>query len=122
PFRGRPPTERELAASRFAYPLVGLAIGLIVAGLSDVLARLGAAPSLAAGVLVVAGALISGGLHLDGLADTCDGLFMPRGDSQRRLDAMRDPHVGSFGVIAIVLALIVKYSALVALAGHGRSR
>jgi adenosylcobinamide-GDP ribazoletransferase len=101
----------DLAGARWAFPLVGGLIGLALAGLSAGFSRWGAAPAPAAFLLVAAGAVLSGGLHLDGLADSCDGLFLA-GDARRRLDVMRDPHVGSFGVAAIVLVLLGKLAAL----------
>ncbi len=112
-------TVADLAASRHAFLAVGLAIGLMMAALSLTLDRLGAPGPVAAVVLVAALAILSGGLHLDGLADTFDGLFLG-GDRTRRLAAMRDPHVGSFGVSALVLTLLGKFAALEFL--HGRTR
>lgn len=82
------------------FPLVGALLGGIVAA-----ANLPAAPSLA---LVV---LLSGVLHLDGLADTADGLFASR-TREERLALMRESTVGAFGVTAIVLALLVEFAAL----------
>jgi adenosylcobinamide-GDP ribazoletransferase len=64
-------------------------------------------------------AALTGGLHLDGLIDTCDGLFGSR-DRQRRLEIMRDSRVGSFGVIGAVLVLLLDYTALASM--HGRRR
>lgn len=113
-------TEADLAASRFAYPVVGAAIGVILAALSEVLWRGGAAPSISALLIVATGTLVSGGLHVDGLADSFDGLFLS-GGPERRLAAMRDPHVGSFGVVAVVLVVLAKYAALVSLGGPRRS-
>lgn len=112
--------EADLAASRFAYPLVGLLLGLLLAALSSGLDRLGAGPGVAAFALVVAGVALTGGLHLDGLADSFDGLFL-WGGPERRLAVMRDPHVGSFGVSALVLVLLGKYVALESLPGPERS-
>ncbi|MBV8676845.1 MAG: adenosylcobinamide-GDP ribazoletransferase [Planctomycetaceae bacterium] len=113
-------TEADLAASRFAYPAVGIAIGLVLAGWSEALRLWGIDPAPAAFLLVAAGVAITGGLHLDGLADTGDGLFL-RGDASRRLAVMRDPHVGSFGVTAVVLVLLGKYAALSHATGPSRS-
>ena len=59
------------------------------------------------------------GLHLDGLADTADGLFL-WGDRSRRLDVLRDPHVGSYGLTAVVLVILGKYAVLSNLASQGR--
>ncbi len=95
------------------YPLVGLVIGALTW-----LAWKGATlvfPSLVVGVLaLVVWIALTGGLHLDGLADCCDGLFssVPR---ERRLEIMKDPHVGAFGVIGLILVLLLKAAALASL-------
>ncbi|MBO0684645.1 MAG: adenosylcobinamide-GDP ribazoletransferase [Candidatus Dormibacteraeota bacterium] len=96
------------------FPLVGLLLGAIAAGafwgVTAVTTRaLGAAAALAAL------ALLTGALHLDGLADSADGL-LGGADRERRLEIMRDPRVGSFGVVALVLVLIGDWAALSALA------
>ncbi len=67
-------------------------------------------PRLAlAAVLVVALVLLTGGLHLDGLMDTCDGLFGGR-TRERRLEIMRDSRVGSFGILGGVCILLLKFA------------
>lgn len=116
---GEPISDADLAASRFAYPVVGGAIGLALAVLSWGLGRAAVAPGVAAFLLVATGVALTGGLHLDGLADTADGLFL-WGDPARRLSVMRDPRVGSFGVSAVVLIILGKYAVLSALAGPQR--
>jgi adenosylcobinamide-GDP ribazoletransferase len=112
-------SEADLAASRLAFPVVGALIGLALAALSWVLSRQAAGPGIAAFLLVAAGVALTGGLHLDGLADTADGLFLG-GGRERRLAAMRDPHVGSFGVAAVVLVLLGKYAVLCDLGSRTR--
>jgi len=62
-----------------------------------------------AAVLVVALVLLTGGLHLDGLMDTCDGLFGGR-TRERRLEIMRDSRVGSFGVLGGICILLLKFA------------
>lgn len=116
----RDATEEDVKASRFAYPVVGIVLGLLLAGLSGFLQRSGVAPSVAAFLLVATLAAVTGGLHLDGLADTGDGLFL-WGDAARRLDVMRDPRVGSYGLTLVVLTLLGKYAALSALTGSARA-
>jgi adenosylcobinamide-GDP ribazoletransferase len=113
-------TEADVAAARYAFPVIGLAIGLVLATLSAALSYGRAAPLLAAFLLVAAWGALSGGLHLDGLADSGDGLFL-WGDAERRLAAMRDPHVGSFGLLAIVLVVLGKFAALATLVGRNRA-
>jgi adenosylcobinamide-GDP ribazoletransferase len=100
----------DLGRSAPWYPLVGLLVGALLAGADALLGLFVATPARDA--LIVALALvISGGLHLDGLMDTSDGVFAPV-DPARRLEIMRDSHVGSFAVAAAGLLLIGKYAAL----------
>jgi adenosylcobinamide-GDP ribazoletransferase len=92
------------------FPVVGLLLGLFAAlaavGLQGLLPPLPVAVALAA--LLV---LFSGGLHMDGLADTADGFFSSR-PRERILEIMRDSAIGSMGTLAIVLVLCLKIAAL----------
>ncbi len=90
------------------FPLVGLLLGLLLWLLVLVFTPL--VPQLAlAGLLVVALVLLTGGLHLDGLMDTCDGLF-GGATRERKLEIMRDSRVGSFGVLGGACILILKFA------------
>jgi adenosylcobinamide-GDP ribazoletransferase len=122
PVRFRPdePTEADVAAARYAFPIVGLAIGGVLALESAALSAAGANVLLASFLLVATWAVITGALHLDGLADSGDGLFLS-GDADRRLSAMREPQVGSFGVVAVVLVIVGKFAALTTLADRRRA-
>jgi adenosylcobinamide-GDP ribazoletransferase len=92
------------------YPLVGLVVGALT-WLAWMGARL-LLPALPAGVLaLVVWVVLTGGLHLDGLADCCDGLFASMG-RERRLEIMKDPHIGAFGVTGLILVLLLKAAAL----------
>ena len=105
----------DLAASVAMFPVVGLLVGL-AGGLAYAAAVALGLPPLPAAVLAVAAtAWLTGAMHEDGLGDLADGF----GGSTRakKLEIMRDPRVGSFGVIAIVLALLARVGALAALAG-----
>jgi adenosylcobinamide-GDP ribazoletransferase len=62
-------------------------------------------------LLVVAWIVLTGGLHLDGLMDTCDGVF-GRADRARKLEIMKDSRVGSFGVLGGVCVLLLKFALL----------
>ncbi|MXY77430.1 MAG: adenosylcobinamide-GDP ribazoletransferase, partial [Acidimicrobiia bacterium] len=105
------------------FPVVGLVLGVAVAVLDGLLMWLGLRDGvllLLEGVLLVALlAWLTRGLHLDGFMDTCDALAGGR-DRERRLEILRDPHVGAFGVVAVVLLLLAKVSALAALPGESR--
>lgn len=104
--------EEDLGRSMAYFPLVGLAIGALLAGADFLLA-----PLLPCGVgdlvLVALLSVVTGGLHLDGLSDVCDGLAA-RGSRERFLEVMKDSRVGAVGAVALVLGLGLKYQALLA--------
>jgi len=106
-------TPETLGSSMVYYPLVGTLIGLALWGLALLLSML--FPPSVVRVLLLAGLLlVTGGLHMDGLADLIDGLS----GSYNRQDALRifkDPHVGSMAVAGVVVVLLVKYACLNAL-------
>lgn len=119
----RKPVEANRDIGRRALywaPVVGAGLGVLAAGVLIILGALGT-PSLLAGLLVVATlAGLTRGIHLDGLADTADGLGCYSGP-QRALEVMRDGSCGPFGVMALVLALTAQAAALGALAEAGRA-
>lgn len=82
-----------------AIPFVGVVLGLILYLVSYV--NLLFSPAVTALVLLTVYIFITGGLHLDGLADTCDGVFSGR-DRERMLEIMKDSRIGSFGVLAML--------------------
>lgn len=98
------------------YPLVGLLIGALLALLHWPLATTDA--GLEAALLLFAWVLLTGGLHLDGLADSADAWVGSHGDRTRALAIMKDPYSGPAGVAAVVLVLLVKFAALSALLGE----
>ena len=92
------------------YPFVGLVISAITWLAWDGANRM-FSPLVASVLTLVVWVFLTGGLHLDGLADCCDGLFVSA-SPERRLEVMKDPHVGAFGVIGLVLVLMLKAAAL----------
>lgn len=105
----------DVARSAVAFPFVGAAIGGAVGAAAYGLAQV--LPSLAAaGVALALGAILTGGLHLDALADAADALGARTRDAA--LDVMRDSRLGSFGAVALALDLLVKAAVLAALAGE----
>ncbi|MFO7643180.1 MAG: adenosylcobinamide-GDP ribazoletransferase [Desulfosarcina sp.] len=92
------------------FPLAGLAIGLFLA-LFDLLVSAFWPPTVAAVLDVMLLAAISGALHLDGLADTADGLYGLR-DREKRLAIMKDSRVGAMGLVAVTSVLLIKAVAL----------
>ena len=95
------------------YPLVGLVIGALT-WLAWQGASLVFPPLVAGTVTLVVWVALTGGLHLDGLADCCDGL-LASASVERRLENMKDPHIGAFGVIGLTLVLFLKAAALASL-------
>lgn len=107
------PTQRQISNSRAFYPVVGLLLGAALAALERG-AREVFPPFLTAALLVAFLAVVTRGLHLDGFMDCCDGLFGGY-TRERRLEIMRDSHVGSFAVAGGAALLLVKYAALLSL-------
>lgn len=100
------------------FPLVGLIIGAMLAGLDFVLALV--LPDLpATALLLAAWVAITGGLHLDGFIDCCDGLLVAK-PAEQRLAIMKDSRVGAFGLVGAICLLLVKFSTLAALASGDR--
>lgn len=100
------------------FPLAGLLLGAAQAALgAGVAGRL--QDGLGAALLLAAHAFLTGGLHLDGLADLVDGLSAGHRDRARTLAVMKDGRVGAHGAAALVLALLVKWAALGPLLARG---
>lgn len=100
-----------LARAAFAFPLVGLLVGGFGAAVLLAGERFGL-PPLAGALLALAGqALMTGGLHEDGLADVADG-FGGGATPERKLEIMRDSRIGSYGVLAVVFSVTLRAAAL----------
>ncbi len=108
-----------LGRAAWWFPVVGLLLGVGLAGGAYVLDRL--FPPLVATTLLVAGWKgMTGGIHLDGLADVMDGLAGR--DPARRLAIMRDSRIGVFGAVGLILCLLVAVTAVADLSGPARTR
>ncbi|MEU8087029.1 adenosylcobinamide-GDP ribazoletransferase [Micromonospora sp. NPDC049101] len=109
--------DRPVAGIAMALaPVVGALLGVLLAGVL-LLTSAFAPPLVAAGVTVGAAALLTRGLHLDGLADTVDALGSYRRGAAA-LEIMKKPDVGPFGVVALVVVLLVQSAALADLVGR----
>ena len=115
----------SLAYARGYFPLVGLGLGLLLAGLDMLLSGyffrpegtfIALAPNhlLVSALLVVILVALTRGLHLDGFMDSCDALFGGY-TRERRLEIMCDPHVGAFAVAGVVCLLLIKCAAMAGL-------
>ena len=105
------PDGGQLADAAWAFPLVGAGIGAIAAVVFAIAQLIGLGDWPAALLAVLAGLLLTGALHEDGLADTVDGLAGGH-NRERKLAIMRDSRVGSFGVLALVLSVGLRAAAL----------
>ena len=111
------PTPRQMGRSLLWFPLVGLLIGLLLVAARGLL---GDTPALLqAALLLTFWVALSGGLHLDGLADSADAWAGGFGDRERTLTIMRDPRSGPIAVVVLVLLLLLKFVALATLLDTG---
>lgn len=105
----------DIARGAWAFPLVGAGAGLVAGGVVDGLEHV-VPPLLAAALGVAVGALVTGAMHHDGLADAADALG--GWSRERSLEIMRDHAVGAYGTLALVLVVLVDVAALGSLAGE----
>ena len=124
--------DSALAQAAWAFPLAGLVVGVIGAA-AYVLAYELRLPAWVAATLAVAATLtVTGALHEDGLADTADG-FGGGDTRERKLEIMRDSRIGTYGVCALILSMLLRVAALAAflnpaaavwalIAAHGGAR
>jgi adenosylcobinamide-GDP ribazoletransferase len=103
-------TLEQIGQATVFFPVVGIIIGGILVGLNYLLSLI-LPPSLVNALLVAALAVITGGLHLDGLADTLDGVGGQH-TVEERLEIMKDSRIGGFGAIGIAVVLLLQYAAL----------
>ena len=119
-FRFGEVTPGDLARSLIWFPWVGAMLGLVYWGAGAGLAGLFPTPAAAA-LLLWLTVLLTRGLHLDGLADTVDGLGGGR-TPEACLAIMKDSRLGAFGAVALVLVLLLKFSFLMALLDQGKEQ
>lgn len=107
---GTDPVTSNLARATVFFPLVGFLIGAVSLGLY-LLARPFLPPDAADLILLLAPVALTGGLHLDGFADFCDGFFAG-GNKAEILRIMKDPHIGVWGAVGLTMLLIAKWEFL----------
>lgn len=109
---------RPPACAAWAYPLVGAVVASLAACLGQALVHAGLPAAFTAAAILLALTVLTGAMHEDGLADSADGLwggFNPT----RRLEIMKDSHIGAYGVIALIAGFALRWSALTSLIGAG---
>ena len=104
----------EVARASWALPVAGLLVGLAGTVIYAIAHRFGLQPEPAAMLALLATILVTGAMHEDGLADTADGLG--GGDTrERKLDIMRDSRIGTYGACALIVSIVLRWSALQAI-------
>ncbi len=114
PVRTPAPQAGDLSRAAIWFPFVGLIIGAILIVAQWIGTRF-FSPLLAGALIVVVWIALTGGLHLDGLADCGDGL-LAAASRERRLEIMRDPRLGTFGGMVLIMHLLIKTLAVAAVA------
>lgn len=104
--------KQDLGHSTAFFPLVGMAIGALLVGVNWLICPW-VNRQLCDAILIAILALVTGALHLDGLADVCDGLAA-RGGRERFLAVMKDSQIGAVGAVGLVLGVLLKWQALLA--------
>ena len=97
------------------YPVIGLIIGIFLVFVSWALSFLTLPEHglIQAGIILLVWVLITGALHLDGLADSADAWLGGYGDPQRTLEIMKDPYSGPAAVVILVITLLLKFTCLI---------
>lgn len=103
-------TDEDMAQAMYWFPVVGMGIGAL-AGACAWIASFWQQETVIAVVAVIASTLVTGAMHIDGLADTCDGLWGGR-DRESRLRIMKDHAIGAYGAAAMILVLMLKVACI----------
>ncbi len=111
-------TARAPAAAAWAYPLVGLVVGGIAVLVGGLAQNFGMPPPVTAIFVLTSLIMLTGAMHEDGLADCADG-FWGGWEAARRLEIMKDSQVGTYGVLALILSLLLRWSVVVILIENG---
>ncbi|MEL6570678.1 MAG: adenosylcobinamide-GDP ribazoletransferase [Pseudomonadota bacterium] len=99
------------AAAAWAYPIVGILLGALMIVLAGALGWAGVPAAVIAMLVIASSIIITGAMHEDGLADSADGLW-GGWDKARRLEIMKDSRIGAYGVLALVLAIGLRWTCL----------
>jgi adenosylcobinamide-GDP ribazoletransferase len=100
-------TREDLSKSIIYFPIVGYIIGIILAVFYKV-SILYFDKIIIAFLIVIIEIIVTGGLHVDGLSDTVDGIYSGR-KKEKIIEIMKDPNVGTFGVLSIIILVIFKF-------------
>jgi adenosylcobinamide-GDP ribazoletransferase len=102
---------KHLPSATAWFPVVGLLLGLALTGINLILGSLSLDTLIVNTALVIMLIIMTGGLHLDGLADTSDAILSGK-SREAMLGIMRDPHIGTMGVLSLISAILLKITLL----------
>ena len=114
-----PSGQYRLGSAVVWLPLIGTLLGAVLAAVDVALRSLGVPSFLSSTLLVVLLLVLTGAIHADGLIDTCDAVF-GHATPERRLEIMRDPRAGAFGVVGLVCVIALKIASVDALSPNVR--
>jgi len=117
PIRINKVSHKNIVNSVILFPVIGLLIGLLLAIIAEALSSLGFAGLYVNTIIIVILAALTGGIHLDGLADTADA-FLSGKTREEKLKIMRDPHIGTMGALSIVCIILLKIALLSSIAAN----
>ena len=103
--------EETLGQTQAWFPLVGLLLGLLLLA-GGLFCNIFLTPAITAALILLLHFLLTGGFHLDGIADTADGLMSGKVEREKIFSIMKDSFLGSMGATALILLLLLKFSAL----------
>jgi adenosylcobinamide-GDP ribazoletransferase len=110
--------QARSAASAWAYPIVGLILGAL-AVFAGLIAQLLGMPDLGiAAIILTTLIMLTGAMHEDGLADTADG-FWGGYTQERRLEIMKDSHLGTYGTLALMISVLLRFGLIFMLVSQG---
>jgi adenosylcobinamide-GDP ribazoletransferase len=111
PLKVKDISKRRIVGSLVYFPLVGLFLGGLLLGTNEALTIFSFSPLALNTILVIVLAIITGGIHLDGLCDTADA-FLSGKPKDEMLAIMRDPHIGVMGVLSLISVILLKIGLL----------
>lgn len=109
-------TDKEIGQSQYYYPIIGLIIGFVLISTSSLITL---STGVEAALLLSIWVLITGALHIDGLADCADAWVGGYGDKEKTLSIMKDPQSGPIAVTLVVCVLLIKFAAIESIISSG---
>ncbi len=106
--------ENKFAASLIYFPLIGCFLGALLAGVRLLASFLNLTTTSTSIIMIILLIFLTGGIHLDGLADTTDAI-LSRKNKEEMLGIMRDPHIGTMGALSVISILLLKIAFLVSI-------